>query len=154
MRHLRLLAALLLLVAVVSVSQEDKKGKSKGAGSAEDQIKALLDQRREAAIKADIAVLEATTPNDYTRIGPNGAIQNKAEYLQSFKDGSFKYQSIEVKDQKIRIYGNAAVATGTADIKGTNKGQDVSGSYVVSQLLVKRDGKWQVVHFQSTKIAS
>jgi ketosteroid isomerase-like protein len=152
MKHLPLLAALLLLVALVSVAQEDKKGKTKSGGSAEDQVKALLDQRREATIKADVAVLDATTADDYTRISPTGEMLAKAAYLQGFKDGSVKYESIETKDLKIRVYGDTAVITGIGTVKSTNKGQDTSGTFAVSQVFVKRKGKWQAVQFQATKI--
>ena len=152
MRHVRLLAALLLLVAMVSASQEDKKGKTKSAGGAEDQVKALLEQRRQAVLKGDAATLAALTADDYARVGPDGRMQNKTEYLQTFKDGSVKYQSIDVKDEKIRVYGNTAVTTGTAAIKGTNKGQDISGNYAVTQVFVKRNGNWQAVSFHSTKV--
>lgn len=152
MKHLYFVVALLLLVALVSVSQEDKKGKAKSSGSAEDQIKALLEQRRQATIKADVAVLDATTGDDYTRISPSGEMIAKAAYLQGLKDGSMKVESIETKDLKVRVYGDTAVTTGIGTVKSTNKGQDTSGTFAVSQVFVKRKGKWQAVHFQATKI--
>jgi len=152
MRYLRSIMVLLLFASLSCFAQNAKSATAKGS-SADKQIQDLVDQRRQAAIKGDASALEATTSDDYVRIGPEGGTMNKAEYLDAIKSGSLKYQSIDLKgDSKIQNYGNAAVSTGSADIKGTYKGHDISGSYRVSQVLVKRNGKWQVVHLQTTRI--
>ena len=57
------------------------------------------------------------------------------------------------KDETVHVYGNTAVVTSTADVKGTNKGADISGTYQASRVWVKRNGKWQQVLFQSTKVS-
>jgi hypothetical protein len=44
------------------------------------------------------------------------------------------------------------VAAGTNNLKGTYKGQDISGKYRFTDTWAKRHGKWQVVATQSTKI--
>ena len=49
--------------------------------------------------------------------------------------------------------GNTAVVTSTADVKGTVKGNDISGTYQASRVWVKRNGNWQQVLFQSTKVS-
>lgn len=152
MRYVHSITALLLLVSFSCFAQTAKSAKTTGSG-ADQQIQNLLEERRAAAVKGDASALEATTSDDYVRIGPEGGMMNKTEYLDALKSGSLKYQSIDLKgDSKIQNYGNVAVSTGSADLKGTYKGRDISGSYRVSQVLVKRNGKWQVVHLQSTKI--
>ena len=151
MKYISSMMALLLLVSLSCLAQTGTSAKGKGSG-AEQQVQALLDERRQAAVKGDASALEATTADDYVRIGLNGEIMNKSEYLDAIKSGRLKYQSIEVKDSKIQVYGNTAVTTGAADIKGTSQGHDMSGSYRVSQVFVKRNGKWQAVHFHSSQI--
>ena len=64
-----------------------------------------------------------------------------------------KIQSIETSDVKVRDYGNAAVATYTVDVKGTQKGKDMSGRHQVTRVFVKRGGKWQEVAFHSTNVS-
>lgn len=150
MKYISSITALLLLVSLSCFSQSEK-AKGKGS-SAEQQVQTLLDQRKEAAVKGDASALETTTADDYVRIGPDGAVMNKSQYLDAIKSGRMKYQSIDVKDSKIRVYGNTAVTTGSADIKGTSQGRDMSGSYRVSQVFVKRNGKWQAVNIQTTQI--
>ncbi|MGH9960767.1 MAG: DUF4440 domain-containing protein [Pyrinomonadaceae bacterium] len=53
----------------------------------------------------------------------------------------------------MRLYGNTAVATYRAMIKGQNKGQDIVGPLRVTVTLVKIKGRWQLVAAQATRIA-
>jgi ketosteroid isomerase-like protein len=148
MRNLRSITVLLLLISLSCFAQSAKS--PKGKGSVEQQIQDMLEQRRQAALKADVAFVDANTADDYVRISPSGQLMTKAELLEAMKNGSTKYQSIEQKDIKIQIYGNTAVTTAVADLKGTNQGQDVSGSYRISQVFVYRSGKWLAVHFHAS----
>jgi ketosteroid isomerase-like protein len=148
MRNLRSITALLLLISLSCFAQSAKS--PKGKGSVEQQIQDVLEQRRQAALKADVAFIDANTAADYVRISPNGRLMTKAEYLEATKNGGLKYQSIEQRDLKIQVYGNTAVTTSVADLKGTNQGQDVSGSYRISQVFVQRAGKWMAVHFHAS----
>jgi ketosteroid isomerase-like protein len=145
MKYLRSITALLLLVSLSCFAQN-----AKGKASVEQQIQNMLDQRRQAALKGDVAFIDANTADDYVRISPNGQLMTKAELLEAIKSGAIKYQAIEQKDLKIQLYGNIAVTTNVADLKGTIQGQDISGSYRVSQVFVKRGGKWLAVHFHAS----
>ena len=42
---------------------------------------------------------------------------------------------------KVHIYGDTAVAAATNTLKGTYKGQDISGKYRFTGTWVKRNGK-------------
>jgi ketosteroid isomerase-like protein len=63
-----------------------------------------------------------------------------------------KFQSLEVSDLRVRVYGDTAVAAGTTALKGTFKQQDISGTYRYTDTWVKRNGKWQVVASQATRV--
>ena len=63
-----------------------------------------------------------------------------------------KYESLEISDIKVHVYGNSAVATGTGNVKASMKGHDISGTYRFTDTWVKRNGKWQCVASQGTKI--
>ena len=88
---------------------------------------------------------------DYTRVGPDGKRVSKSEWVSTIKSGDVKFESIETSDVNVRVYGNAAVATYAADVKGTNKGQDVSGHIQITRVFVKQGGKWQEEAFHSTR---
>ena len=148
---------LLILVLAISVSgaafakdKADKKGKG---GSVEEQIKALDDQARQAAIAGDASFQEKYLADDFVGVNQMGHVASKQEAIAMRKSGDIKYSAIDQKDETVHVYGNTAVVTSTADVKGTVKGNDISGTYQASRVWVKRNGKWQQVLFQSTKVS-
>jgi hypothetical protein len=155
MKQLLLWAGVLVLALQPATAQMcNMAGKEKGkkGGSVEEQIKSLSDQGREAALKGDASFLETNTTEDYTAVGNMGNIMSKPDAIQMRKSGDVKYSSIDVSDQKVRVYGNTAVLTATADLKGTVKDKDISGKYRIGQVWVKQGGKWKIAHMQSTKV--
>ena len=57
-------------------------------------------------------------------------------------------------DMKVHVYGNVAVVTGRNTIKGVWEDieHDISGPYRFTDVFVKRDGRWQCVASQSSRI--
>jgi len=155
MKQLLLWAGVLVLALQPATAQMcNMAGKEKGkkGGSVEEQIKSLSDQGREAALKGDVSFLETNTTDDYSAVGGMGTVMSKSDAIQMRKSGDVKYSSIDVSDQKVRVYGNSAVLTATADLKGTVKDKDISGKYRIGQVWVKQGGKWKIAHMQSTKV--
>jgi hypothetical protein len=155
MKQLLLWAGVLVLAlqpATAQMCNMAPKEKGKKGGSVAEQIESLSDKGREAALKGDVSFLETNTTDDYTVIGGMGNVFSKSDAIQMRKSGDVKYSSIDVSDQKVRVYGNTAVLTATADLKGTVKDKDISGKYRIGQVWVKQGGKWKIAHMQSTKV--
>jgi ketosteroid isomerase-like protein len=122
-------------------------------GNAEQTIKSLTDQLNQAALKGDAATYEKLRADDYISISVLGRTSTKAEAVQNFKSGKLKFDAIDVVDSKIRIYGDAALVNGTANIKGHLGDTDISGQYRSVRVWIKRTGQWQTVSFQATRVA-
>jgi hypothetical protein len=155
MKQLLLWAGVLVLALQPATAQMcNMKGKEKGkkGGSVAEQIEKLSDEGREAALKGDVSFLENNTADDYSAIGGMGNVMSKSDAIQMRKSGDVKYSSIDVSDKNVRVYGNSAVLTATADIKGMVKDKDLSGKYRIVQVWVKQGGKWKIAHMQSTKV--
>jgi hypothetical protein len=126
---------------------------AQSAGPVETTITKLEKESIEAALKGDASWGEKYDADDYVGIGQSGTQGDKKTSLDSLRSGRTKYEKIELKDLKITQYGpNTAIARGTAYAKGTTGGQDFDGQYAYSRVWVKRNGKWQVVSFQVTKM--
>jgi ketosteroid isomerase-like protein len=70
------------------------------------------------------------------------------------RPGRTKYDAFEVDDLRVRVYGDTAVVTGRSTPRGRDaRGQEMHGRYRFLRVWVKRDGRWQVVAFQGTRIA-
>ena len=154
MKHLLWLGIVFVLALQPAVAQGDKAEKKEGkkSGSVEDQIKKMADEGREAALKGDASFLEKNATQDYEFITGTGTVLSRSEAIEARKSGDIKYSSIEASDPKVRVHGSAAMYTATVNIKGTFKGNDVSGTYRIGQMWVKEGGGWKIANTQSTKV--
>jgi ketosteroid isomerase-like protein len=128
-----------------------------GSACAEDvqeQLKKLETDRSAAVVKGDVAALEQGTSDDYTLINMNGQMSDKSQMVAAFKSGQTKLTSDDLSDLKVRVYGNTAVITGKADVKGTLGGSDATGQIIFTRVYVKKGGRWQSVAFQQTRVAN
>jgi len=103
-------------------------------------------------VKHDAAALDQYEADDIVNTDPSGHANDKAQDKKDLSSGDVKFESLEIRDMKVRAFGNAAVATGTNDVKVSVKGQDLSGAYRFTDTWVKRNGKWQCVASQATKV--
>jgi len=117
-----------------------------------EEIRALETARNEAIVHGDAATLERMTSDDYTFITLRGELRTKAEIVKGFATGAFKYESREISDLNIRVYGDAAVVTGRSTQKGTENGKDYSGDYRFTRVYVKQNGRWLTVALQTTLV--
>ena len=124
------------------------------AQDAAEQLKKLEMDRAAAVVKGDVATLDKQTSDDYVLITMNGKTSDKAQMLDAFKSGQSKLTADDLSDLKVRVYGNAAVVTGKADVKGTLGGQDATGQVLFTRVYVKKGGRWQSVSFQQTRISN
>ena len=137
-------------LCVLALSLAAAQGTSKT--STEDQIKQNEQNWAQATVKEGAAAVDKYEADDILDTDPGGRVTDKAQDKADLSSGDLKFQSIEVSDIKVHVYGNVAVAAGTSVIKGTYKGQDIGGKYRFTDTWVKRGGKWQAVASQATKI--
>ena len=121
-------------------------------GNAEQEIRSLQEESRKAALKGDVSFLEKYLADDYVGIDGKGALVTKAQAIQALKSGALKYESIDVRDSKIRTYGNTAIVDSLASLKVVNNGKPISGDFRATFVWVKQKGNWKRVSFQSTPV--
>ncbi len=107
-------------------------------------------QAREASIRRDAEFSQRTLAEDYVAITPLGQVTTKQDTLSARKSGQLRYETIDVSDMVVRVYGDTAVVTARADVKGHQLGEDFSGPYRYTRVWVRRTGHWQAVSYQAT----
>jgi ketosteroid isomerase-like protein len=107
-----------------------------------------------AGLDKDAAALDRIVADDWTAIDFQGKAETKAQALADLKSGSSTLQTVELGEMKVRVFGNTAVVTGSDTEKSTYKGKDSSGKYVWMDVFVNRNGHWQAVASESTKVAN
>lgn len=143
--------ALSLCVAGQGSSRPPRENQASVVG-VEEQLKKLEVERNQAMVRTDLPTLERTTASDYTVITPSGQLGDKTQMLADLRSGDLKYQSIEVEDVTVRLYGDAAILSGRRTVKGQHGGKDISGTDRFTRVYAKRNGQWQAVWFQSTPL--
>ena len=152
MKSFTLIAAAVLVLVTYTHAQRNRAPSVSNDARTKDEILELERQRNRAIISGDAVALERMTSDDYTFITLRGELRTKAEIVQGFKSGSFHYDSREISDLNVRVYGNTAIVTGRSIQKGKENGKDYSGDYRFTRVYVKQDGRWQTVALQTTLI--
>ncbi len=77
----------------------------------------------------------------------------KAETVEMYKSGRLKWDAIDLKNRKVRMFGNAAIVTREDNVKGHMGSNEISGTYRTTVVYVKtKNGQWRDVTFQTTKV--
>jgi ketosteroid isomerase-like protein len=119
----------------------------------QETIREIVDmerQAKEASLHRDVEFSQRTLAEDYVAITPLGQITTKQDTLSARRSGQLRYESIDVTDMVVRVYGDTAVVTARADVKGHQLGEDFSGPYRYTRVWVRRNGHWQTVSYQAT----
>lgn len=106
-----------------------------------------------AMMSGDNATMDRIMASDWVLTDPSGRRTTRAEAMADLRSGALKFESTVPMDMEVRVFGDTAVVTGRTRDKGTYKGQDISGDYRFTDVFVKRDGRWQAVSTQVTKVA-
>jgi len=107
-------------------------------------------QAREAILHRDAEFSSRTLADDYVAITPLGQVTTKQDSVSARKSGQLRYDAVDVTDMVVRVYGDTAVVTARADVKGRQLGEDFSGPYRYTRVWVRRAGHWQAVSYQAT----
>jgi hypothetical protein len=107
-------------------------------------------QAKDAAVHRDPLFSQRMLTDDYVAITPLGQVITKADTVGARKSGQLRYDSIEISDVMVRVYGNTAVVTARAAVKGTDLGEEFDGSYRFTRIWVRRSGRWQAASYQAT----
>jgi ketosteroid isomerase-like protein len=130
---------------------------------AEREIRELEARFVRAVVEGDRAFYERVLADDFTHTSHSGVFKTRAQFMAENKfdekkdveSGRTRYDAYDVDDLAIRIYGDTAVVTGRTSPKGrTAQGQPITGQYRYLRVWVKRQGRWQAVAFQGTRIAA
>jgi hypothetical protein len=119
----------------------------------QDVIRQIVDmerQSKEASLRRDSDFSLRTLADDYVAITPLGQITTKAETISARRSGQLRYEAMNITDMVVRVYGDTAVVTARADVKGHQLGEDFSGPYRYTRIWVRRNGQWQIVSYQAT----
>src|SRR6185312_2579330 len=121
--------------------------------SVEQTLMQLERDWTQASLKRDIDALQKIMADDWVNIDFQGRTVTKAQTIANLKAGAPATQAAGIGEMKVRVFGDSAVVAGSDTEKSTLKGKPVIDKYLWTDVFVKRDGRWQAVASQSTKVA-
>jgi ketosteroid isomerase-like protein len=135
-----------LLAAPLALAQD---------GNVEKQISALSDAMIQANLKEDSNFYQKYYAEDATIVHGNGKLFTKAQEIADLKSGSLKYESIDVREKTIHVYGDTAVVHILLTFKGLLSGKPF-GPIDLRRTVVwlKQKGDWKIVAWQVTRVES
>jgi uncharacterized protein (TIGR02246 family) len=106
----------------------------------------------QSEVKKDAAAFAKIVADDWILIDYTGRPVNKQQALADLKNGAYTVQSQVLADLKVRVLGNTAVVTGRDTETSTERGKSTTGTYAWTDVFTLRDGRWQIVASQETKV--
>ena len=144
--------AAMLAAAAICLAHGDARADSHNPDPVEKALLKIEADLVGALVRSDVAVFERHFGDTFSFIGPDGTVQNRAEWVADMKSGALKMASSANDEFKIQVHGNAAVVTYRSTDKGTYNGMDISGQYRWTDVFVKKGNRWLIVSSQGTLI--
>lgn len=139
---------LTIILAHLVVVQNANSGDAAASQSAEDfqiaRFKAMVDE--------DIQSLERYLADDLTYSHTTGLSETKSEFLATIKSRKIDYISMEPREVEIRIYGDIAVSTGLATMRGAVGDREVSLEIRFLDVSRRVGNSWQLLAWQSVRM--
>jgi ketosteroid isomerase-like protein len=158
------LAALLVLLVAIAFAQQSQPAATadpapvptasnlttETSDSVADHLKMLEDSWMKSAMDKNSEEMMKIEAADYQFTMPDGKVRSRDEDIAAMNNSS--YSEASVSDMSVRVFGDTGIVTGIAHLKGTENGKDISGDYRFTDVFVRRDGTWQAVNTDATKI--
>jgi len=109
------------------------------------QIHALFDAGDRALMAADVEALAEIFAEDYVQYDQSGQPFTRQQVLDNLRASTVRYPSIVSTGRHIRIFGDFAIVHGAEDDIVETDRQRFPARYVYLDVVVKRNGRWQIV---------
>lgn len=116
---------------------------SGGTDVIEAEIRAASAAWADAIQRRDVKACDAILGAEYALMAPGIGVMPRAKWLASLPE--YTVHSYRFDDIEIQVHGETAVMRSRYTQSATVFGVDRSGEMLVTDVWVKRDGRWQVV---------
>ena len=82
----------------------------------ENQVLGLQKEFQDKCVAGDLNAIGAMMRDDAIFIHGNGAVQGKAEFLASIKNGQLSLSAYDLKDPKVILFDGGAIVSGLEDL--------------------------------------
>jgi uncharacterized protein (TIGR02246 family) len=120
---------------------------------AQEEVLSADNARIKARESADVQTMSKIYADDYTLVTAEGDIRTKGDQIGEMRSGQLQFRPIELLERTVRIYDDTAIVQSHERSIIIRDGRDIGGDFRANRIYVKRDGRWQLVLTQVTRIA-
>jgi|SRR5271156_1341435 len=118
----------------------------------EQQILQLFEDGDRALIAADPVELSRIFADDYIQYDESGESLRKQDVIDNLRTGAIRYLSMTSTGRRVRLLrDDVAIVHGSEEDDVEQGGRRFPVRYVYMDVVVKRNGKWQIVGSQLAK---
>ena len=118
----------------------------------EETLVALERAWNDAFYEKDIDFLDSLLAEEFVATYDDGTLGDRNRELELSAAFNQRVISATQEDFTVRVYGDAAVVWFTLRLVGLRQGQRAEVSFRYTDVWVRRDGRWQCVSTQSTRV--
>jgi len=126
--------------------------KSKEKVNEEPQLLRLNKLYDSALVNNDAAVLKRLYADDFIYTNPEGKVLTKEQQINSIAVSEMNWETGKSEDVKVKIFGDAAVMTGSFFAKGNYRGNPVTINERYTAFWIKTDTSWKMIAEQGNII--
>jgi hypothetical protein len=115
------------------------------------EVEAVERARFQTFLKADTVAMQSVLADDLLYCHSTGLCQTKAELIAAFASKDTIYRRMNLIEMKPRAVGGAVLINGRIEITAEQKGKVAEFQGIYTDVYVKRDGRWQLATWQSTR---
>ena len=145
MTRMAIVLATILAAVAVPVS-------AKPSSAATAEVLRTDDARIRARAAGDTATLSRIYANDYSLITAEGIVRSKQDQLGELQSGTLHFAPLVPTERKVRLFGNVALVVSRDPAGIVRNGQQIGGDLRMVRVYVYRDGRWQLVSAQATRV--
>jgi hypothetical protein len=145
-------AALLVALAMASFAYWQDEEKPPDQEMQRQEIMNLENETVRAMQLNNSTFFKRVYSEDFQGTTSRGQVVNKVQLVQSVDRSQLKYDLFEIKEGKVRIFGNTAVFTGLWIQQGRFLGQHISAHIRVLHVYVNGRRGWQAIVGEETLV--
>ena len=118
----------------------------------EQQIGRLFEDGDCALIEGNVAELTRIYAHDYIQYDESGSSRTKHDLIRTLTSGDLRFISMASTGRSIRLFGDFAIVHGSELDELEQRGKRFTVSYLYMDVVVRREGRWQIVASQLVKV--
>ena len=143
------------LVAAILVAAIPASGQQTRRAQSDQEVLIKLERDWDYAFHhKDVKFIENVLAQEFVATYAEGQRADRTKELENAANFNQQIDSSVLDEFAVHVYGDTAVVLFTQKLTGPSKGQTLTLTFRYMDVFVLRDGRWQCVASQSTRVTS